>query len=91
MLLIENKIQNDIVNIGAGVEYSIKYFAKLVCRLVKFDHRKIIYNENKFVGAKSKKLNVLKKNKLLKNYKNISLEDGLKETIQDLESKILNV
>lgn len=91
MLLIENKIENDVVNIGAGTEYSIKYFAKLICRLLKFDHKKIIYNESKFVGAKSKKLNVQKKIKLLKINEDIPLEDGLKETIKDLESKLLNV
>ena len=90
MLLIENIIENDLVNIGAGYEYSIKYFAKLICRLVKFDHKKIIYNENKFVGAKSKKLNIKKKINILKNYKSIPLENGLRETIKDLESKILN-
>ena len=44
--------------------------------------------KKKYVGAKSKNLNIIKKKKLLINYKEISLEDGLKETIQDIKKKI---
>ena len=88
MLLIEDKIKNDIVNLGAGNEYSIKHFAKLICKIIKYDHEKIYYNETKYVGALSKNLEIEKKKKLLPNYKEISLEDGLKETILDIEKKI---
>jgi GDP-L-fucose synthase len=90
MLLIESKVNNEIINIGAGEEYKINQFAKLICNIVKFDHEKIIYNKDKFVGAKSKKLNIERKKELLPNYKNIPLEEGLRETILDLEKKLLN-
>ncbi len=88
MILIEKKLDNEIVNLGAGVEYEIKHFAKLICEVVKYDHSKIFYNKEKYVGALSKNLGIKKKNRLLPDYKQISLADGLKETILDIEKKI---
>tara|TARA_Y100000591_G_scaffold332203_1_gene368663 strand:+ start:3708 stop:4628 length:921 start_codon:yes stop_codon:yes gene_type:complete len=88
MLLLEDKINNDIINLGAGDEYSIKYFAKLICKITRYDHDKIFYDETKYVGALSKNLDINKKKKLLPNYKEIPLEDGLRETILDIEKKI---
>ena len=88
MLLLEDKINNDIVNLGAGDEYSIKHFAKLICEITGYDHDKIFYNETKYVGALSKNLDINKKKKLLPDYKEISLEEGLRETILDIEKKI---
>ncbi len=88
MILLENNCENEIVNIGAGQEFEIRYFAKLICDIVNFDFNEIKFNENKYIGAKSKNLSVKKLRKILPDYKQISLKDGLKETIKDLEKKI---
>jgi GDP-L-fucose synthase len=88
LLILEQKVSNTIINIGAGEEHTIKYFAKLICKIIDYDHSKIFYNETKYVGALSKNLNIAKKKKLIPNYKEISLEDGLKETILDIEKKL---
>jgi GDP-L-fucose synthase len=88
MLYLEEKVENDIVNIGAGVDYEIRYFAKLICEIVDYEHDKIFYNVDKFVGAKSKKLNIDKRLKILPDYKNIPLKEGIKQVIIDLQKKI---
>ena len=81
--LEEKKISNEVVNIGYGKEFSIKEFSKKICKILNYDHNKIVYDKNKYTGAKSKKLNINKVSQILKNYKS-SLTDidlGLRETI----------
>jgi GDP-L-fucose synthase len=88
MLEIENKVENELVNIGAGQEFKIKFFAELICEILNFDHHKIIYNLDKYVGAKSKNLNINKKNKIIPDYKCVILKEGLEETISDLYGRL---
>lgn len=88
MLLLEDKLENDICNIGAGIEYSIREFAKIICEIVDYNFDKILFNENKYTGAKSKKLNTKKINNILGNYKTITLEEGLRKTVADIINKI---
>ncbi len=88
MLLLDKKCTNDVINIGAGQEFEIKYFVKLICKIIDYPYKKIYFNKKKFVGAKSKKLSTKKLKSLLPNYNSISLSDGLLETIRDLNKKI---
>ncbi len=88
MLLLDKKCKNDVINIGAGQEFEIKYFVKLICKIVDYPYQKIYFNKKKFVGAKSKKLSTKKLKNLLPNYNSISLSDGLLETIRDINKKI---
>ncbi len=80
-LLLRKK--NEVINIGSKKEYSIKQFAKIISKAIDYDHKKIFYNERKYVGSKSKKLNISKVKKLVKNYekKLINEEEGIKEVI----------
>ena len=87
MLEIETKIENDIVNIGSGEEHEIKFFAKIICDIVDYDFNKIFFNTEKYTGAKSKILNILKLKKFLPDYKQISLQNGLKATVLELSKK----
>ena len=82
MYELVNKIENDIINIGAGRDYSIREFAKKICEILNYDHTKIYYNKNKYTGAKKKFLQTDKVKKLIKNYmlKQTSLNEGLKKT-----------
>jgi GDP-L-fucose synthase len=88
MVLLEKKCENEVINIGAGEEFEIKHFAKIICDVVGYDFSKIIFNEKKFIGTKSKKLSTKKLRSILPNYKSIPLLDGLKKTIKDLENKV---
>ena len=73
--------ENDIVNIGAGEEFTIRHFAQLICNQIGYDFNRIQFDTTKYVGAKSKCLNTDKLNNLLPNLKLTSLEIGLSNTI----------
>lgn len=83
MLKLNDKIDNQIINIGAASDYSIKEFANIICKIVDFDHKKIIYDINKYTGAKKKKLNTEIIENIIPNYKEslVNIETGLRESI----------
>ena len=72
---------NQIYNIGAGVEYSIRDFAKMICREVNFPFEKVTFDIDRYVGAKSKCLNINKAIEFLPQYQLTPLDDGLRKTI----------
>ena len=72
---------NDIINIGAGEEHTIRRFAELICAVVGYPAEKIGYDTGRYVGAKSKCLSVEKLRVLLPSYANTPLEVGLRRTI----------
>lgn len=80
--LIDN-IDNRIINIGAGEDYSIRDFVEKICEIINFDAELVEYDTSRYVGAKSKILSIKEVSNCLPNYQSrlISLEDGLKETI----------
>ncbi len=78
---INNKYSNEIFNIGGGKEYSIKFFAKKISKILKFDESKIIYDTSKYVGAKSKNLDISKLKEFKIKTNQITLENGIKEVI----------
>ena len=73
--------ENDIVNIGAGEEFTIRHFAQLICKQIGYDFNRIHFDTTKYVGAKSKCLNTDKLKNLLPNLQLTSLEIGLNQTI----------
>lgn len=92
MLLSDQKLNNQIVNIGATQEFSIKFFAKKICEIINYDFKKVIFDTSKYVGSKSKKLSTVKISKIINNYKFklISLEKGLKLSIKSYIKNYLN-
>lgn len=77
--LVENQ-NNDIFNIGAGEEFSIRTFAEQICAIVGYEPKDIEYDTSRYVGAKSKCLNI-EKAKAAVDYELTSLEVGLRKTI----------
>jgi GDP-L-fucose synthase len=75
------KFDNEIFNIGAGKEYSIRDFAKIICNYVDYPLEKIQYDTDRYVGAKSKCLNVEKINMHHSNYSLEDIESGIQKTI----------
>jgi GDP-L-fucose synthase len=73
--------ENDIYNIGAGEEFSIRTFAEQICEIVGYDPGKIQYDTSRYVGASSKCLNV-EKAKGVVSYELTPLDVGLRETIK---------
>jgi GDP-L-fucose synthase len=82
MLDINSRHENDLINIGAGREFTIKQFAKRICEKVDYDFKKIKYDTSKYVGAKSKCLDINKLKKIVPDLKFTSLEDGLNKTVE---------
>ncbi|HIH30596.1 TPA: NAD-dependent epimerase/dehydratase family protein [Candidatus Micrarchaeota archaeon] len=82
LVLLDEKAENTLVNIGAGEEHSIREFAKMICSKVGYDFSKIKFDTSKYVGAKSKFLDAAKMRRLLPETKMTSLEDGLEKTIE---------
>jgi GDP-L-fucose synthase len=77
LLSLEPILENGIVNIGAGEEFTIKYFAETISQIVGYDHAKIKYDITKYVGAKSKCLKISKLESLLGKLERVPLKSGL--------------
>ncbi len=85
---LDEVVSNDLINIGANEEHSIRDFAKLICKIVDYDESLIVYDEEKYVGAQSKFLSTKKEKNILGNLERIDLEEGLKKTIDWFEKNI---
>jgi GDP-L-fucose synthase len=73
---------NELINVGAGEEHSIRYFASLICEQVGYPFDNIQFDTTRYVGATSKCLNVEKLRNRLPDYHPKPLIQGLSETIQ---------
>jgi GDP-L-fucose synthase len=80
LYLAENE-SNTLFNVGAGSEHSIREFAKMVCDHLKYPSEKIEYDLTKYVGAKSKVLDISKLKQTVPKYCPRLVEIGLQETI----------
>jgi GDP-L-fucose synthase len=87
MLKLNKTCDNELINIGAGREFSIRYFAKTICNMAGFDFKAIKFDREKYTGAKSKCLNVVKMKKKLSGFKMTSLEEGIRNTIIGLKKR----
>ena len=74
--------ENDLINIGAGEEFSIRHFAELICDQVGYDFKKVQFDTSRYVGAKSKCLSINKLKTYLPSARLTSLEIGLSKTIE---------
>jgi len=85
-LLATCEYEGDLINIGTGIETSIRDLAETIGRLVDFQGT-IFYNTDRFVGVKRKVLDISKSKKLYgwtvnEDSKLTPLEEGLKKTIE---------
>jgi len=82
MLQLNKKCVNDIVNIGAGEEFSIRTFAGLISDIIGYDAAKIHYDTSRYVGATSKCLAIEKLKALQPSYQPRPLREGLEATLK---------
>jgi len=73
--------ENDLINIGAGEEFTIRHFAMLICQIVGYDFAAIEYDAARYVGARSKCLRTEKLTSLLPDLRMTPLQMGLTRTI----------
>jgi GDP-L-fucose synthase len=76
------KFDNDIFNIGAGEELSIRTFAQHICEIVDYSFSQIEFDTSRYVGATSKVLNVSKVQLAMVDYSLTPLNAGLEKTIR---------
>lgn len=82
ILIKLNKVaSNDIFNIGAGKDFSIRDFVEIVCEKINFDMNLVKYDKNAYVGVKSKILNIEKISNLI-DFKQKSIDEGILTTIE---------
>ncbi len=74
--------KNAVINIGEGQEHSIKEFAQMICSHVGYSFDQILFDQSKYVGARSKVLSTQKVKSLLPEFQLRDLEKGLSETIE---------
>lgn len=70
-----------VYNLGSGVDFTIREFAEKISNIVGFDPSKIKFDETRYVGAKSKILNVSKAQREIKNFANRDIDAGLSEVV----------
>ena len=75
-------VENRLLNIGAGEEFTIRQFASNICEFVGYDPKKIQYDTSKDVGAKSKCLDISELKRILPQHRNTPLAEGLKSTVE---------
>lgn len=86
MLELTSRCENDLINIGAGEEHTIRDFAKLICKEVGYDFEQIRFDTTRHVGARSKCLEVHKLKRLMPDFKPTPLDIGLRCTIEWVRS-----
>ena len=81
LLRLADERDNDIVNVGAGEEFTIRHFARLVCDRLDYDFERIRFDASRYVGARSKCLEIRKLRGLVRDLNFTPMETGLSETI----------
>jgi GDP-L-fucose synthase len=81
LIHFSGSISDQLLNIGSGQELSIREFAKMICEIIDYPPDLIKYDESRYVGARSKCLDVSKMNKLFPSIQMTPLIDGLRPTI----------
>jgi len=83
---LSTEVKNDLINVGSGVDYTIKQFAEMISSIVGYDHSDIVYDLNKYIGVRNKRLEINKMKSLIgKKFQDIPIEIGLRETIEWFE------
>jgi len=74
--------KNDIFNIGAGEEYTIRQFAEMICEEVGYSPTQVSYDTSRDAGVRSKCLSVDKARRVLGDYLLRPLRESLRETVR---------
>ena len=80
-LELAERCEDETFNIGAGREYSIREFARIICQQVGYDPEAIRYDIARYVGARSKCLDIRKLRGWITEPEMTPMEEGLAKTI----------
>jgi GDP-L-fucose synthase len=82
LLRLTASCTNELVNIGAGQDHSIRHFVQEVCEITGYPVDRVHYDPARYVGAKAKCLNIEKISSLLPGYCPTPLREGLERTVE---------
>ncbi len=82
---LTDHVNNEIINIGSGREYTIRHFAKLISEYVGFNDSEIFYDATKFVGVRSKCLDIEKLKNIFPDFSLTAVEEGIEKTTDGLK------
>ncbi|MHB1953502.1 MAG: NAD-dependent epimerase/dehydratase family protein [Sulfobacillus sp.] len=80
-MYLAGTVDNELVNVGAGQEFTIRDFARMICAQVGYDPSTIHFDESRYVGARSKCLDIGRLMSLMPDLAFTTLEDGLSDTV----------
>lgn len=89
LLRLEERTENEIVNIGAGEDHTIREFATLLCDGLGLDPAIIQYDTTRYVGARAKRLNVERLDELAPDRRRTPLAEGLRSLLAWMEPVFL--
>jgi len=75
-------VRNEVVNIGAGREYPIRWYAGQICLNLGYDPAKISYDTTRYTGVRSKQLSIRKVKSLLPDLEITPIDSALERTIR---------
>lgn len=82
------QLENKTINLGTGIEYSIREYADSVSSIIGYDSTDIFYDTTKYVGVRSKRLDTTLLKTVLPDFKFTSLDKALEETIKYYQKKL---
>ncbi len=88
LLTLADLRSNETINIGAGVDFTIREFALEICTIVGYDFGQIHFDTGRYVGARSKCLRVERLDQILPERSFTPLSEGLKRTISWMRPRI---
>ncbi len=80
-IALSQSYDNELINVGASEQRSIRTFAECICGVVGYDARRIEFDTTRYTGARSKCLNVDKLRGLLRTWERVPLEAGVRRTV----------
>lgn len=80
LMLAAERLDSGLLNLGSGVKTTIKALAEMIAAACNYRGR-IIYDPTKFVGIKTKALNISKAKSLIGWAPAIDVEEGIRRTV----------
>jgi GDP-L-fucose synthase len=81
-IALSEHCENSLINVGTGKEHTIQHYARKICDYVGYDFNRIRFDETRYVGAKSKCLNIDRLRKALPGLQFVPLSQGIASVIQ---------
>lgn len=78
---VAERTRNDVINIGSGTEYSIRWYAQRISDLTGYDSNGISYDTSRYVGVRSKQLSIARLKQILPEFHTTSIHTALEATV----------